>query len=224
MRKYGWGAAILALFALVLFLWLIKAPILSSYLSGKLGVPVSIGSISMWPSQTNMKNFRIKNPRGFKAHHAFQADQTLVQYRFHNLFGNPSEIDRIDMNNLYLSVEFSNPLGTKNNWTAIAAKMPKTERKQDVVIHKLVLTNITVEIRGLGLTGSPQIKQIPRIELNEINSAEGFPTKQLIQQVFKGAGIQQFIQDAFNPQKVLQKLGPFNPLGSENLEIEKASE
>jgi hypothetical protein len=216
MLKYGWKVIVLVIVGALLFLWLIKAPIMASYLTGKLKVPVSVSRISTWPSQTNITNFRIKNPRGFKTETAFKADKTKIHYQFSQLIGNPSVIDRIDINDIFLSVEFSNPLGTQNNWTAIGAKMGKSSG-HEVVIHKLVLTNLTVEIRGLGLTGAPQTKTIDRIELNEIDSAQGFPTKQLISQIFKGAGLQQYIKDAFDPQNMMDKaLSPFKGLGTEN--------
>lgn len=225
MWKYGWKIIVLLILGALVFLWLIKAPIMSSYLSDKMRVPVSIGKISMWPSQTTMKDFRIKNPHGFKTKTAFEVTKTLVQYQFSQLFGNPSVIDLIELDDIYLSVEFSNPLGTQNNWTAIGANMVKKERKtnQQVLIHKLVLNNLTVDIRGLGLVGAPQTKRIARLEFNEINSQDGFPTQELIKAIFGGAGIQQYIQNLLNPQNLLPDAvkQPLKFFGSENLEIEK---
>lgn len=218
----GWKAVVLALIAVVLFFWLIKAPIMASYLTRKLGVDVSIGSISTWPSQTKMQNFRIRNPHGFKSKSAFKVDLTQIQYAFKKLWAEPTEIDLIDLENVFLSIEFTNPLGTSNNWTAISEQMPKTNMSHEVLIHKLILRNLSVEIRGLGLIGAPTTKTVPYMEFYEIDSKEGFPTKQLIQQIFGGAGLQQYIQDAFNPQKIIEKYLPFK-LGSENDTPEETS-
>jgi hypothetical protein len=224
MLKWGFSLIGLIILGSIVFLWLVKAPIMSSYLTQKMHVPVSLGSISMWPSETMIRDFQIRNPRGFKTKSAFKAEETHIQYRFKQLFGNPSEIDLINIDNVYLSIEFSNPLGTKNNWTAIGSKIPENpNRKQEVLIHKLVLTNVMVEIRGLGLTGAPQTKMISRMEFNEIDSQEGFPTKELIQQIFGGAGLQQYIKELFSPQKVLDKvLSPLKKFGVTHRGIEKS--
>ncbi|MES2273680.1 MAG: hypothetical protein V4487_05775 [Chlamydiota bacterium] len=219
MRKLAWKLILLIIVGVIVFFWLIKAPIMSSYLTQKMGVPVSIGSISMWPSQTVIKNFRIKNPRGFKTRTAFEAERTEVDYNYKQLTSNPSEIDQILIDKIFISVEFSNPLGSQNNWTAIGAGMPKEERRnaKHVIIHKLILTNITIEIRGLGLLGKPQTRQIDRMEFDEIDSQKGFPTKDLISRIFKGAGIQQYIKDAFNPENIIDKvLNPFKGFGGMN--------
>jgi hypothetical protein len=57
----------------------------------------------------------------------------------------------------------------------------------------------------LGLSGSNQIKKIDRLEFNEINSREGFPTKQLINAIFQGAGLQDYIKNMLNPENVIKK-------------------
>ncbi|MBS0625923.1 MAG: hypothetical protein JSS32_07730 [Verrucomicrobia bacterium] len=218
----GRKAVVLGVIAVVLFFWLIKAPIMASYLTKKLGVDVSIGSISMWPSQTKMNNFRIRNPHGFKSKSAFKVESTQIQYAFKKLWAEPTEIDLIDLENIFLSVEFKDSMGTSNNWTAIGERMPNTSTSHEVLIHKLVVRNLTIEIRGLGLLGASTKKTVPYLEFYEINSKEGFPTKELIRQIFGGAGIQQYIQNMFNPQKIIEKYLPFK-LGSENDTPEESS-
>jgi len=199
-------AIVLGLIAMVLFVWLIKAPIVAHYLTNKMKVNVSLSSLSISPSKTLIRNFRINNPRGFHAKAAFKAEEIEVDYRTKALFHEPSEIDVIDVRDIFLSIELKNLTGSDNNWTAIAAKMPKEESKKELIIHKLVLTNMTVEIRGLGITGKNETKKIDRLEFDEIDSREGFPTKQLIQAIFQGAGVQDYIQQILNPQNVIKKL------------------
>src|SRR5690606_11466798 len=127
MKKHGWKALILLILALLVFLWLIKAPIMSAYLTSKMKVPVSIGRMSMWPSHTTMHNFKILNPRKFKMREALKINLTEITYRFKQLFGNPVEIDQIVANGVFLGIEALNSSGTPNNWTAIGATMPKEE-------------------------------------------------------------------------------------------------
>lgn len=206
MKRLGWKLILLIILAAIVFIWLVKAPIVASYLTDKMRVPVSIEWLSIWPSKTKMRWFKIKNPSGFKTPHAFKAESSEVDYSFSQIMGTPSQIDQILIDGIYLSVEFSNPLGTSNNWTAIGNNMPKQQSHKRVLIGKLILTNLTIEIRGLGLLGKPATKTIDRLEFDNIDSANGFPTEELIKKVFGGSGIQQYIQDAFNPQKQLQNL------------------
>jgi len=200
-------AVVLGLLAVVLFVWLIKAPIVAHYLTNKMKVPVSLSSLSIGTSKAVIRNFRINNPRGFHSKAAFKAEEIEVNYRPKAvLFFEPAEIDLIDVRDIFLSIELKNLTGSDNNWTAIAAKMPKEESKKELLIHKLVLTNMTVEIRGLGIAGKNETKKIDRLEFDEIDSREGFPTKQLIQAIFQGAGIQDYIQQILNPQNVIKKM------------------
>ncbi len=219
MRKYGWKILVLLIIAAVAFLWLIKAPVMSMYLSDKMKVPVAVGNISMWPSQTTIRDFKISNPHGFKIKAAFKADHTEVDYKFKRLVGEVSEIDKILVNGVYMSIECSNPTCSSNNWTAIGSKMPKEDKRvHEVLIHDLVLTNITVEIRGLGLLGKPETKYFDRMEFKEVDSRTGFPTQELITKIFGNAGLMQYIQGIFNaPQDAIDKfLNPLKSFGTEN--------
>ncbi len=60
----------------------------------------------------------MKNPRGFKNHKAFLANTIDVEYQWDQLFKDPSVIELFALDQVFLGIEFSNPLGTKNNWTA----------------------------------------------------------------------------------------------------------
>jgi len=209
-KSISWKVIVLLIIGAVIFLWLIKAPIMSSYLTKKLGVPVSIGSIAIRPSQTKILDFKIKNPRGFKLRDALRAKETTIDYRFSKLRNNPSEIDQIVIDDIYLSIILTSPLGKDNNWSAIAAGMPKEEKKSDheVIIHRLILTNLNVQIQGGKLIKAPSSKHIDRMEFREVSSQKGFPTKELIKEIFQGAGIDQYIKDALDPVKTLQKFVP----------------
>jgi hypothetical protein len=119
-------------------------------------------------------------------------------------------------------------LGEDNNWTAIAAGMPKEKQKgsgsgHEVIIHRLILSNLNVEIQGGQLIKAPSSKHIDRMEFREISSKTGFPTKELINKIFEGAGLQQYIKDMFDPGKIFQKWVPKGLFGEqERLEQKKA--
>jgi len=200
---------LLLIVAGIVFLWLIKAPIMSWYMTEKMKVPVSVSNISMWPSETVIHDFKIRNTREFSHRNALEIDKTTVNYQFSKLTGTPSVIDQIVCDGITLVVECSDAMCKGNNWTAIGAGMDKPEKHpHEVLIHKLILTNIRAEIYGFGLKGTPIVKQVDRLEFNEIDSAEGFPTKELIKAIFGGMGIDQYIKDLLNPQNVLKKALP----------------
>ena len=205
MKKTIFGVIILILVGFVAFVWLMKVSFLSSYLSEKMRVPVSMSQVSIFPRHTSIRDFAIRNPKGFKSRTAFEVEKVDLDYNWRNLFGNPVILDQIILDQIFLRVEFSNGLGTQNNWTAIARGMPKPERGKEVIIRKLILLGVNVEITGLGLTGKAMRRTVDRIELDDIDSRNGFPTEELIKQIFGGMGIQQFIKDAFNPQQMMQK-------------------
>lgn len=210
-KSWSWKILLLIIVGGLIFLWLIKAPIMSWYLTDKLKVPTSMSSISIWPSQTTIRQFRILNPRGFKTRSAFEADETKIEYRLGQLRGNPSEIDRITVDGIYMSIECSNPMCSKNNWTAIGGRMAQNQQKaekREVVIHKFILSNMTVEVRGLGFGKPPFTKKIDYLEFDEVSSEKGFPTDKLIKAIFQGAGLQDYIPDFLNPQNAIKQLLP----------------
>ncbi len=224
MKRHAWKLVILIILAAIVFLWLIKAPLVSSYLSNKMRVPVSISRISIWPSQTLIHEFKIKNPSGFRKPYAFTAETTQIDYQWKQLRGEPTVIDQIIVDGIFLDVECTNGACTSNNWTAIGANMPKQKSDREVIIHKLILTNLDAQISGLAVVKGKTLKQhVDRLEFYEIDSKQGFPTEQLIREIFGKAGMQEYIKNLLSPEKILEKINPLNPLnifGSENDAVE----
>lgn len=219
---------ILILIAAVIFLWLIKAPLMSRYLTREIGVPVSVRTISMWPSVTAIRDFRIFNPSGYHSPTAFEVAQTKVEYRWKALNANPHEIDLITLDNVFLYIYIKDSSGKDNNWTDIGARMPerKESRGAEVLVHKLVLRNMTVKTEGPGAKtlGIAGVQHFDQMEFDEIDSKEGFPTKELISKIFQGAGLRQFIERFVNPTQQLQKIinNPFKVFGKREAEEVKS--
>jgi hypothetical protein len=217
VKKLGWTTIVVIIIATLVVLWALQAPTVSAYLTRRLGIPISIDRISFRPGRMTITDFKVMNPKGYRKNTAFKADKTEINYTFRDLVGSPSKIQSILIDKIFLDVEFSNPLGTRNNWTELAARMPKKERvgtKKGTMIGSLVLTNLTVSLRGLGFSTAPKVSQIARIELHNIDSAQGFPTELLIKQIFQGAGLMDYIKEAFDPGNVLQKaLSPLRLFG-----------
>ncbi len=208
MFRHGWKLIVLIIIAAFVFLWLIKAPIMSSYLTKKIGVDVTVRRISMWPSVTTILDFRIANPYGFQSRNAFKVEQTKINYRWSALSNQPSEIDLITLDNVTLNIEILNGSPSNNNWTAIGAQMPPRKGNNEVVIHKLILRNMTVNTSGPGANklGVAGTKHFDQMEFDEIDSRYGFPTKELISRIFQGAGLKMFIEKFLNPTQQIQKV------------------
>lgn len=217
MFRYGWKLVVLIIVAVLVFVWLMKAPVLSSYITGKMGIPVNIGSISIGTSKTTMHRFTIDNPPGFNSGKAFEAHDTILKYRFDALKNNPSEIDLIVLDGVTLNIEIRDVSGKDNNWAAIIAKIPKHKSDSSVLVHKLILRNMTVVTQGAGANklGVSGTRHFDEMQFDEINSADGFPTEELIARIFGDVGLMKYIENLLNPteriKNTLQK--PFKMFG-----------
>ncbi len=209
VKKGSVGFIFLIIIGALITLWALKVPLMSAYLSNRLGVPVSMLGVKIRPSYTSITRFRVANPRSAKTKTAFASKKIRADYAIKELFGSPSTVDQITLNDVFLSIEFYNPLGTVNNWTEIAKNMPKQEKKKKgkgYLIRKLVINDLLVEIHGMGLgglLGKVETKRIPRLEFTNISSEEGFPTEQLIQAIFGRTGLDKYIKDLFSPGRII---------------------
>lgn len=221
MFKKGWKLVGLLVIAAVVFLWLIKTPILSTYISNKLRVPLTMRSVSIWPKETNIHHFQIPNPPGY-SHSALKIDKIQINYEPHRLFGNPVEMDLVELDNVYLNIVLPTDERDNNNWTELGARMSHQKTGKEVIIHQLVIRNLTVKTEGAGAKklGIDGVRQFAHLQFNEIDSRQGFPTEELIARIFKGAGIEMFLRKFLNPEGYIQKA--LNPIKNVFGQIEKA--
>lgn len=214
--KSTFGLVILIIIAAVVLLWLLKAPIVASYLSHKLGVKVSVGGINFSKEETNIRKFKINNPIGARTNTAFSSQKIDIQYSLSDLRSDPGVIDNIDLSNAYLAIELYNTSGTRNNWTQILQNLDKEKDKdsKEIIIKRLIIRNLSVSVRGKGLFASwKKIKDIPYLEFKNISSKTGFPTEELIKQIFDEANLGTYVKEIIKqPVKVIDKfLSPFTP-------------
>jgi hypothetical protein len=199
-------------------LWAMKAPMISSFLSEQLGLEVDIHGITILPKETKLRYLTVGNAPGFRAANALQIKNTEIHYKLGSFFSNPHEIDEIILKDVQLNIEIRNMKTTDNNWTALGNLIPEHKMKRGVVIHKLVILNLTVHTQGTGakLLGINGTQTFDRMEFEEINSEDGFPTKELISRIFKKAGIIQYIQNwVIKPiQNLPKKVNPFKVFGT----------
>ncbi|PIS01661.1 MAG: hypothetical protein COT84_01060 [Chlamydiae bacterium CG10_big_fil_rev_8_21_14_0_10_35_9] len=208
--KSSIGIIILIIVALIITLWLLKAPIIASYLSNKLGVNVSIGSIDVSKTGMSIRSFKINNPLGSRTSTAFSSKDIHVSYQWKELTADPNVIQEISMDDVFLGIEFYNLTGSQNNWTKILENVNQEKSKEDdneVIIRRLIITNLSVQIRGKGLFESwEKVKDIDRIEFKNVSSKKGFPTGELIKEIFDEADIQKYLKEVLKPQNWLEKI------------------
>lgn len=220
-KTVSWKSILLIVLGAFVFLWLIKAPIISMYMSHKMRVPVSVASISVWPSETTIHNFKLKNPSGFKTRRALEVATVKVEYQFEKLVGSPCVIDKILLQDVLLNIECAklDPSCRHNNFTAISDGMPKApepkageESKTEVKIGKVILLNVKVNITGMAASEMPSSTTIARMEFDDIDSANGFPTSQLIAKIFQQAGMNNLIENAFGvPAGIIRQIENIGP-------------
>jgi hypothetical protein len=207
------GIVITSIIAFIIVIWVLKAPIISSYLSHKLGVNVSMGSVRISTTEMKIKKFKINNPIGARSNTALSSQNIKVSYTWNDLRSDPGIIDDIELNNVFLGIELYNATGTQNNWSQILANVDDEQDKdaKETIVKHLVINNLAVSIRGKGFFSSwKKIKEIPRLEFRNISSKDGFPTEELIEQIFDEANLGTYIKELIKqPTQVLDKI--FSP-------------
>jgi uncharacterized protein involved in outer membrane biogenesis len=237
---------ILAAVIIGFIFWSRVPDMLANNLSKKMKVSVEIDSIGLGWGKIDVKTIQIGNPSGSILAKAFSCSEVDVMAPLTNYLSQHIVIDEIDVNDVYLGLEFDSASGTSGNWTTIMGNLnsssessaaapaqgKKKKRKEPpapaaesassrtVLIHRLVLTNIDVDVVYRKDGGKvKRLPRIPRIELTEISSEGGLPMNQImnsvlgemLKQVFLKENLKNMMQDFIqNPTSPVQKyLGPF---------------
>lgn len=225
--------------------WSRVPDILANNLSKKMKVSVEVDSIGLGWGKVDVKKIQIGNPSGSILAKAFACNEIDVLAPFTNYLSQNIVIDEIDVNNVYLGLEFDSASGTSGNWTTIMGNLNssngstvtsngKKKRKEQptpaassssrsVLIHRLVLTNIDVDVVYRKDGGKvKRLPRIPRIELTEISSQGGLPMNQImnsvlgemLKQVFLKENLKNMMQDLIDNPNIpfKQYLSPFKGL------------
>ena len=221
--------AIIVVVIVAIIGWSRVPDIIANNLSKKLKVYVEIGSINLGWGEIKINKTEIGNPPGAVQPQAFKCREIDIIAPLTRFMDKQIVIDEIDVNDVFLDLEFDSAKGTKGNWSRIMGNLqqstaaePKqsTETPRSVLIHKLVLTNIDVDVLYIK-EGSKVIHlpQIDRIELYDISSEGGLPMDQLmnsvfgqmLKSVFQKQNLKNMMQDLIqNPPDSIQKyLSPF---------------
>jgi uncharacterized protein involved in outer membrane biogenesis len=217
--------------------WSRLPDILANTLSNKLKVSVEIDDMSLGWGKIEIDKVTIGNPPGTILPKAFSCGSIDVIAPFTNYLDQKIIIDQIDLNDVYLGLEFDSAKGTEGNWTRIMSNLkpsnaqqtnnkkkkaaPPTDSgpKRSVLIKRLILTNIDVDVVYRKEGGKIQkLKRIDRIELTNVSSEGGLPMDQvmssvlgqMLKSVFEKQNLQNMLQDLLQQQGGLQQyIEPF---------------
>jgi uncharacterized protein involved in outer membrane biogenesis len=194
---------------------------IASKLSKTLQVAVEIGDMNFTLSTIKIDNLEISNPRGFKLEHAFTVQEILVHAPLMGYLKKDIVIDEIDLNNVYIGLEFESPQGTSGNWTTIMAnaenaqtQSSKSASDKTVLIKRLVLNNINADLLYQSDGKVRHLPTIDQIVLVNISSQGGDIMDQLMNsalgQMLKEIFIRENLKEVLD--KIFQQIPGDNPV------------
>lgn len=225
-------AIILAIVILLFIGWSRAPDMLANSLSKKMKVSVEIDDISLTMNSITIDKFEIGNPKGSILPKAFSASTINLLAPLRNYFYNEVIIDEMDLDNIYLGIEFDSQKSKKGNWTTIMGNLKAAtanqKSKKVVLIKKAVLTNIQIDLAYRKEGKVQHLKPVDRLVFTNISSENGIPTDQItkiifdqmLQSIFQKENLENMLQDLLQPnQTPLQRaLSPFKNLFGNNTE------
>lgn len=203
---------VLAAIMLGFFAWSFVPGMVSRDLTRKMGVPVTVGSIGLSPWSITASNLVIGNPRGSMMRKALAVKAIKIKAPISRYFKKKVVIDEVDLNRIYLGLEFNKPLSRDGNWTTIMNNFKRNSRaaarrgdkNKPVLIKRLIIRNMDIWIafRDNPRGGVKRLKGIKYMEFKNVTSTSGIPLDEITQQVigemllevFQREGIQNMIQ------------------------------
>ncbi len=194
---------------------------IANKLSKTLQVSVAIGDMNFSFDSIKIDNLEISNPTGFKLEHAFTVQEIQIHAPLMGYLHNDIVIDEIDLNNVYIGLEFESPQGTTGNWTTIMnnaqnaqTKSSQSSSEKTVLIKRLVLNNINADLLYQSDGKVRHLPTIPQIVLVNISSKGGDLTDQLMNsalgQMLKEIFIRENLKEVLD--KIFQQIPGGNPV------------
>ncbi len=180
----------------VSFGWKMVPNFISKKLSKEMGVSVEILSISNPFSEIGVQGITVGNPPRSILKKALSVKTLATDMKLFDVFDKKLIIDHIDINDIYLGLEFESKQSTQGNWTTIignleGASQPKPDKKQSssskaVLIKELTLRNIHVDlVYKTNPKNIISLKPIDHIVIKNVGSDEGNVSEQIAQIVLR---------------------------------------
>jgi len=203
-----------------IFAWNSLPKIISHNLSKRLGVSVSISDIYLSPKWIKVKGLTIKNPLNYsKTPEALRIQTMEINTSLRHLLNKQIVIDEIELDHVFVGLEFDSSNSKRGNWTTIMNKMNQSTQKDrngekgkekttSIFIKRFVIKNLQIELAyKTGGENNRKLRPIDRIELTNISSEGGIPTAQImniiiqetLRNIFSKEGIQNMLEEILNP-------------------------
>ena len=176
---------------------------LANNLSKKLGVSVSIDSMSFRWNEIEVDQIEIGNAKGYTLPKAFSAEEIEINAPAQNYFKDFIVIDEIEVDDIYLGIEFDSTSSATGNWTKIMkhyqekADLDEPSKKKGL-IKRLVLKNIRTEVLFRDKNEIKKLPPIHQIVLTNISTEGSFPADQLMSSILGQMLKQVFLQQNLN--------------------------
>ncbi len=211
--KVFWSVFIgilIVIFSVIFFGWSYVPSYISSALSAKAKVPVSISYISVTPNSINISDLRIRNPKGSILPMALKAKKTVSRAPIMTYFKDHVLIDEIALNGCYLGLEFESALNSNGNWSTIINNLRssmQTDSKaakgnKTVLIKKLIVRNLNIDlVFRQNNQGVRRLNPVSYMEFNNISSEGGFPTSQIMNLIMS-----EILREVFSKENLMNML------------------
>ncbi len=197
---------------------------LSKRLSNTFQTQVFIGDAQFRLDQISLYKIGIDSPQDSKLPQAFTCQDLKIHTFVTHYLKDEIVIDLIELDRVYLGLEFDSPSSTNGNWTKLMSNLEASSKAETdnqgktITIKKLVIRNIQCQVLYANKhDGVINLKPIDQLEFTNISSTEGFPIEQLsksvlgqmLKQVFVQQNLQDMLKNLIQPQKQLNKVLPF---------------
>lgn len=200
------------------FIFINSGLIFARIISKTTHTPVTIDTIHFQRHSFNIENLVIGNPKKAYIPTAFRAEHVEVDTHYNQYFKKNILIEKIEMNNIYINIEFYTEDKLEGNWQTLINAMETVDKsnlkgERQSHIKKLVLNNIQVTLI-LSDGKIHRLSPIKHLEFNDVTSDEGIPineiseiiAQKMLYSIFKEEGLNLIIKIPF---KVIKKLVPF---------------
>lgn len=210
--KYFVGCLVV-LFILLIIGWNILPGMVSSKLTERAKVAITIRDISLSPWSISINRLKVANPSGSILPEALKISDIDINVPMTHFFHKEIVIPTMTLDKVYLALEFDSPKSKNGNWTTIMSnlnsdhKESKGESDRSVLIKHLVLTNVEVDLAYKSTGETRRLKPISRIDLYDISSSGGIPSaqimnivmEQVLRNVFTKDNLRNMLQDVLTP-------------------------
>ncbi len=203
MRGFTIFVVVIIAIVVLFFIGLSRVPdMLAGNLSKKFGVPVSIDAMHFRMSEIEVDNIEIGNPKGYTLPKAFSAEEIEISAPLTHFLKEDIVIDEVEVENIYLGLEFDSKTSTKGNWTRIFSNFQQRaglnqKSGKKILIKKLTFRNIRTEVLFRDEGGVQKLPLIREITLTNISTEGGVPTDQLM-----GSILGQMLKEVFIQQNM----------------------